>query len=353
MNEICPECGVPQYISAQHLWLNNGDIVNARLATERLNFMESEFLDPLIQEIERLLGVPIEPIVITTFQEATRVYVSSLLPKELVDMVKAGTLEARNVADGIAAVGRLAGYGSYTYVDMRMEGGELEFATYRVSKPFSVPMGAACHGADFEAILGVDQAVEYKKVGEDLYEVTCSPSPPPEDLKERLAPRQYQHQDGDLELERCATCNVPRAISEFQWKLEEGLVLNRVTGRRMAITGPNQTEPIFSELEKELGEEIPQTVIEAQRRIARAGFLPVEIMESQERLRMELAIRGLGNLRSYRADKSGLSLRLENVCLPLIVVGSIQGLYDLRYHAESRLEWELTPERTLSVELKP
>lgn len=351
MNEICPECGVPQYISSQHLWLDNGDIVNARLATERLNFMESEFLDPLIQEIEKLLGVPIEPIVITTFQEATRVYVASLLPPELVDMVKAGTLEARNVADGIAAVGKLAGYGVYTFVDISMKGGELEFCTYRVTKPFSVPMGAACHGADFEAILGVDQKVEYKKVGEDTYEVICYPSPHPEDLKERLAPRQYQHQDGGLELERCATCGVPKPIADFQWKAEEGLVVNRKTGRRMAITGPNQTEPIFSELEKELGEEIPQTVIEAQRRIARAGFLPVEILESEDRLRLELAIRGLGNLKSFQADENGLSMRLDNVCLPLIVVGSIQGLYDLRYGAESNLEWELTPERTLNVRL--
>mgnify|MGYP000480601223 CR=1 FL=1 len=351
MNEICPECGVPQYISTQHLWLNNGDIVNAAQSTERLNFLESEFMDPLIREIEKLVGVPIEPIVIITFQEATRVYVESLLPEGIKEMVHNGSLDPRTVADGIAAVGKLAGYGAYGYVDMRMEGGEMEFCTYRVTKPFSVPMGVACHGADFEAILGVDQKVRYEQKSPDTYEVTCYPSPHPEELKRRLAPRQYQHRDGDLELERCATCNVPKLLSEFQWVLEEGLVVNKATGRRMAITGPNQTEPIFQELEEELGEEIPRTVIKAQRVIAKSGFLPVEILENEEVLRMQLALRGLGNLRSLRVDEKGLAMCLENACLPLVVVGSIQGLYDLRYGVDSGLEWEITPDRELNIEL--
>src|SRR5450759_5480421 len=54
---LCPECGAHDYVSSQHLWLNNGDIVMKTGQTERLVFFESENLDPLMSGIEEVTGV--------------------------------------------------------------------------------------------------------------------------------------------------------------------------------------------------------------------------------------------------------------------------------------------------------
>ena len=43
----CSECGAPKYFTQEHLWLNNGDIVQKRDQRHRLIFLESENLDPL------------------------------------------------------------------------------------------------------------------------------------------------------------------------------------------------------------------------------------------------------------------------------------------------------------------
>jgi hypothetical protein len=60
---LCPECGAHDYVSGQHVWLNNGDIVMKTGQTERLVLFESENLDPLMSGIEEIIGVSIEHIV--------------------------------------------------------------------------------------------------------------------------------------------------------------------------------------------------------------------------------------------------------------------------------------------------
>jgi len=63
--KVCPECGVPDYITGEHLWLNNGDIVQTRDQGARLVLIEGENIDPLIRNIQEIISLPIEQIVIT------------------------------------------------------------------------------------------------------------------------------------------------------------------------------------------------------------------------------------------------------------------------------------------------
>lgn len=52
MANTCEECNAPLVFTGEHLWLNNGDIVQKRDQGHRLVFLESENLDPLIRGIE-------------------------------------------------------------------------------------------------------------------------------------------------------------------------------------------------------------------------------------------------------------------------------------------------------------
>jgi hypothetical protein len=53
--KLCPECKVPAYMTSEHSWLDNGDIVHSRDWTRRVAFIESDNIDPLLQGIERLI----------------------------------------------------------------------------------------------------------------------------------------------------------------------------------------------------------------------------------------------------------------------------------------------------------
>lgn len=67
----------------------------------------------------------------------------------------------------------------------------------------------------------------------------------------------YHSGEGDIRLKRCATCGAPSTLAKYRWDIDAGTIRSEATGRRMAIIGPAVIEPIFTELESELGEDIP------------------------------------------------------------------------------------------------
>ena len=52
---------------------------------------------------------------------------------------------------------------------------------------------------------------------------------------------------------------------------DKGLILNRSNGRRMIVIGCITREAIFAELEKEIGEDISNVIIESQRDFVKTG----------------------------------------------------------------------------------
>ncbi len=66
-----------------------------------------------------------------------------------------------------------------------------------------------------------------------------------------------------------------------------------------------------------------------------------------------LALRGLGNLRELEMKRKGMRLRLENAALPLIVIGQAQGFFEMGFDTDSTVDWQLTDDRTLELEVKP
>ena len=115
------------------------------------------------------------------------------------------------------------------------------------------------------------------------------------------------------------------------------------------MLGPAALDAIFEELERELGENIPEVVIEAQRRFVKAGFSSSQEVRSVEDFRQELALRGVGNLREFEADKSGLRVRIENPYLHLMLVGLTQGLFELAFGREGDVEWDLIEDGDLII----
>jgi len=350
---LCPECGAHDYVSGQHLWLDNGDIVMNTGQTERLVFFECENLDPLMSGIEEIIGVSIEHIVISSYRRALRMYLTSLLPDNVSELVRDRALDLKTVDDGFRDIAKLTGSGKYEFVDMRYEQDEKDFFTVNITKPYSLLMCVAGHAAAMEAVLGYDHGVTYAEAGPGAYAITAFPSEHPQELKGRMFLFPYHHQEGEIDLERCGTCGGPKALSAFKWDLDNGIIAHKITGRRMAVQGPNELEPIFNELENELGDTIPEAIVEAQRRFTKTGFYTMETVSDTDDFRTQLALRGLGNLKDLKASKKGLRMRLDNATLHLMIMGMMQGIFDSAFDTDSTVEWELSDDQQLQLEVTP
>lgn len=352
--ELCPECGVPKIATTEHLWSNNGDIVHSRAQSTRIVFLETENLDPLFRGIEQIIGLPIERMVITSSRRAYRIYLHGFVPELIREKIQRKEIDYGPYEAAFRIVAGLNGYGRYEEVSYRYEQDEDDFCKERLTEPFCIPLNVAAHIGAIESLTGADQGYRYEEVSPGVYDLTVFPSPHLEALKKRLWFEPYQHLDGDVELEKCVTCAGPKALSNFQWHQDRGIIANRITGRRMAIQGNALLEPVFLELEEELGDAIPRAVVEAQRIFTKSGFYTFDDINDEGDFRTQLALRGLGNLKELTMKKKGMHMRLDNVALPLIVIGLAQGFYEMGFSIDSTdVGWELSEDGTLEMEVKP
>jgi len=338
---ICPECGVPEPFNQGQTWLDNGDIVQRVNEEARIAFMECENLDPLFKGVVNISS------------RGTKAYMNRLFPEEVKNMLRTGQLQPEIFAETIMNYCHVIGYGRYEQVDYRYQRDEDDFSIFHIYEPFSVPAAAGAIIGVISAMVGGEHAVSYEEISPGLYQFTTRWTEYSEVLKEKMKLHAYRHKEGDVELERCSTCGCPKALCAYRWDLGMGTIKHDYTGRRMAVLGPEMLDPLFAALEAELGETIPRAVVEAQRRFVRTGFYSMDVVQAEEDLRTQLALRGLGNLRKFKIDKKGAHLRLSNACLHLMLTGLLQGHFETAFDVESVVDWELSQEGNLEVEVKP
>ena len=119
------------------------------------------------------------------------------------------------------------------------------------------------------------------------------------------------------------------------------------------MIGPATMDPLFDELEDELGSEVPGVVIEAERRFVRGGLYSISEITGVEEMRRQLALRGVGEIKELKLGRQGVHLELENSVMHLVVVGLTQGLFELAFGIEGKVEWEHSEEGRLQVTVTP
>jgi hypothetical protein len=349
----CRECGVPRQITDEHMWLNSGVTVLKSDKSLRRAFVESENLDPLFAGIELLKGLPIESLIVEIERKGTRDYYNSLIPREVKEMVRRHELPLDPLVHATFTTNRTYGLGQMDLVGLRYETDDGDYLTVTCNDPYSLPLALGDLAGACDSIAERYGKVSHKEVSPGVYEMTISASEVPIEPESKLQRKEYHLREGDAELERCSTCGGPAALSGFQWDLVRGVIRSASTGKRMAVLEPSVLDPLFEELEKELGDTIPRVVVEAQKRFSKSGFHSVDEISEEGLFRERLALRGMGNLRKYWMDPTGLNLHLDNACMHLMVVGMVQGLFELAFNTESTVEWELSEEGDLEVEVNP
>ncbi len=370
--EVCSKCGVPLMVSDGLNWENNGVISLASSPKNRMVFYESENIDQLFKEIEELIGMPIGHMVIESRCRETKRFIERAFPPEMRRAVeRMGQAEAEGglgipleekeallatikaIADSVIDISRVYGYGDQKTSDLWRSGDDYPWRSQVIRNPYSLLFIAADNLGSVEACEGVSMRVRYEETGVNTYTIEVYPGEHPIGLKERLQRKRYNFKPGDIVYERCPTCGIPLEVAYREWDLEEGIITDPDTGRRMAIFGPFAMDAILEDLESELGEAVPEMVIEAQKRCIKTAWGVDRWNRDGSTFQTMLSVRGLGNLKEFEGDRTHLTLRVENSCLHLLMVGTMQALVELAYGVDQSLyKWNLTPDGDLTVIVK-
>lgn len=354
MSEIerCAACGAPSRFVDNHLWLAGGVIVQASDREHRMVLIESDNLDPLFKGVEGIIGVPLERIIIETKRRASRQYIDRIIPPQVKEGLRKKEIGLDPLIEAVNVISFVMGYGKSSLIGYRYEADDDDYIAQRIEQPYSIPLWCGDFAGSTEAVTGRDNDVTYEQPEDDAIEVTCRPAEHPPQFQGRLDIRKPRFTESGIELERCGSCGGPALLSTLEWDTERGLITSKTTGRRMAMLGSAYLEVIFDELERELGEDIPRAVVETQRRFALGGLYSSKEAAEEGSFREQLALRGLGDLREIRLEEGTLRMTLRNAALHLLMVGLMQGYYESVTGQDSEVEWELSEEGDLELEVR-
>ncbi len=369
--ELCRKCATPLFISRELAWENDGVIHLRRAPRNRMVLFESAIIDNLFEGIEELIGLDVAHIVIESRRREVRRYIEGRFPAWLrkglmaineslgekplvrrpVGLIRdsLGKRLTRQVLD----IGRVYGYGDVRPGPLWGSGDLHPWRVNIIRKPHSVLFFAAEALASVEAFEGRDHWIEYEELERDVYEYVAYPAEHPLELKGFLSHRRYDFKPGNIAYERCPDCGVPAGVAALEWSLEDGAVHDPESGRRMAFFGPLAMDAVLYDLESELGESVAELAIEAQRRFVKSRVAGDNWRRSGASFGGMAALRGVGNIVRFEADERHLSVTIQNSCIPLLVVGMAQAVYEIAMGKESSTcEWRLEEDGDLEFTLR-
>jgi hypothetical protein len=346
---FCQGCGVPRRITKEHTWLSNGLIVERKNPEQRMLFFESENIAGLFRNIEEIIGLDIERIIMESQHRSTYDYVVHLVPPLVRKIVRHVGLP--QLTRNLLKLSGLMGQGNGSLTSLKVKGSADDHVAITIRNPWFLPSNCGLISGGLEALTGLESSASYEEIAPGEYLITTRISSHPKELEGRLQKRSYPRKEGDLELKRCESCGGPKDLESFAWKIDKGIIETKSSHRRMVLMGPGEFEPIFDELQNELGGHIPRVVMEAQRRFVTEGFYSREDIREEKDFTRHFALRGLGNLREINLTEKRLSVRLENPCLHLMMVGLFLGFYELIFGHKGKVDWEIDPDGDLIVEV--
>ncbi|MEW6553027.1 MAG: hypothetical protein AB1384_01910 [Actinomycetota bacterium] len=330
--KVCGSCGVPREFSREHDWNSDGSISQKKNPDHRVIFYETEGINLLLANISELVGIPIDRIAIEGKRKSTFNYASGMFSGMKLVIIKA--LLRRKVYETIAKRGALLGYGHYELLDFKPG----EFLEIHARNTYSRIFFSGDIAGVFNVVEGLPAEVTYEERDDGLA-IRVVPGAEVEEMAQRLERVVLPRKPGAISYQRCPECGLPLDFKDYRWDVDDGSITDKATGRRMAILGAEGVESVFRELEAELGEELPRTIVEAQRRYVVEVLGQEEVRRDPSYLTRQVALRGMGNVVEFELERGSLRVVVENALPPLLVAGMLQGIFDLLSGGSSDLAY--------------
>jgi hypothetical protein len=341
----CAECGVPRIIAKQHVWGDNGTIIQADNPGYRLVYIEVGVLERIFENVQELLGMNIDRMIIEGKRKAALDYLLRMLAGFKGFIVR--HLARRQAYEMIATLGTALGYGRFEVLGFK-HGKEVRVFGKNI---YSIPLMYGDLKATFNAVEGISAKLDFEPE-RDGYLITLQPGEEAIELVSRIEHKKAPQKPGDLRFERCPRCGVPLDIGRLSWDEKEGTISDTIYHRRIAIIDPEGIESVFRELESELGEDISQTIIDAQRLYALHAKKNGTAQSDAQDIVMELALMGMGNIVKYDTRDNVMEAVVENSPLPLLVLGTLQGIFDYSMGRESSCEYRREDDGTILAKIE-
>ena len=344
---ICSICGFPKKFARFFDWRSDGTIVSTDRSktSSKITFLEVDEIDGIFNDLSDTIGIPVDRFLIQAQKGLGKALYASLPVRHVQKIPNNRFLRPQFLARMMVRLiaPDIAGLGDGRLSLDRYRAGEVLVLRFKNScvKPLLVG-GAAGMYESIEEMPGSRATYAVEENG-DLV-VTLEHSETAE-KEERLYLEEIPPGEGKVTYRRCSDCGVPLlASSSFEWRLKEGVIINRLTGRREVVIAVQSVNAILRELERELGEEIPSILRDHQKRYTAKRLRDADTSDAdafwEERF-MEMAVRGLGYPRDFTRTGSSIKVHINDAYNQDLYAAKLAGAFEVLNGTTSAIHWQI------------
>lgn len=339
------KCGAPLWFSRALKWNDNGTISQPFQRKSRVVIVESDIFNEVFSRIEEKMGVPIGHLVFEAQRNAAREVIDTLLGRPPLTLLRKGSLKHLVVRYFCS----LAWATGQAYVEpLKYKPGA--FGEALIRNPYNRELMAAIILGAFESLERRPFVHSWKKMGMDSV-IRVEPSNAKSEVSERMHVQLPPFTANGHPISKCPICGFPSELLYLEWRPSEGRIIDKRRGTRMTFLDGYTPEVVFRELEKELGEDIRQLIVQAQkettlrhmRDLCLSGCsagTEAERTACYHRALQPLPLWGQGYARELRHEVGYLEVLVDNPYSNPLLAGHIAAVFEAVEGKEAEVEWE-------------
>ncbi|MHB8894981.1 MAG: hypothetical protein ACYC99_07380 [Candidatus Geothermincolia bacterium] len=359
----CRECGFPRLVSFFIRWGDNGTMNQLMRRDFRVVILHFGFLDNLFSNIEAKLGISIEHIAFEAQKNASKATFAAFTDKfpGAYFFIKPAFMKRIGV-EQFNKVGVMTGQchsETLEYIPGK-------YGIARIRNPFNFRLMAANVVGAFETLERRPFKHTWEEESPDTYIIRVEPTGERAEIAERMALDYTRMLPGQLVHNRCPRCKVPRALSShMKWMENDGIILDTRTGSRVIMLDGYMVAAVFREMVNELGDEVNDLLVDAQREwtvdhVGQLGLMESNGVASEQELESayreylaNMPLYGMGNPVSFEAEGGNIRIKVENPYEVHIIAGTLQGLREALEKNKSFVRWSELGRGTVEYTVGP
>lgn len=342
----CRQCGFPRKFARYFDWRTDGTIISTDRSktTMQITFLEAGELEDISAHLSRTIGLPVDQFMLEAQKNVGKAIYASLPVIHMKRVPNNRFMRPQWLAKTLVKLmaADIAGLGDGRIsLDCYRAGSTL---VIRFKNPCVVPLLVGSAQGIYESTEDMPSSnVEYgiEQGGDLVVRLTHATERP--ESEARLYLESVEPGSGPLALDRCGVCAVPWPASRtFEWVMGDGIIRNRLTGRREVIVSVQSVNAILRELEGELGEDVVEVLYDAQLTRALkglAGDVPADRDGYWKQQLEELALHGLGYPLELERTDDSVTVEIGNAYNQVLYAAKLAAVLEKSTGKPSSITW--------------
>lgn len=328
----------------------------------RMVFLSASMYDDIVDNLNLEVGVPIWHLVYESYRNVGRMSLETMFEENsLLNRLRKYKWMRQIVGLFFNELATVMGY-CLSRTGERLS--DTSHTAY-IKNPFNLYCVAGSVVSALEALRGIPYDCTWEELCLNEYMITVNVIGKRPEICERLIDEPPTVAEGAVSLERCRSCGMPlRAAELFEWKKDEGKMINRKSDDRWCAFVSTTLPPIIRELARELGDNIYDSLITSQCKwtishLDRLGVIDADSILDNEKAEEaflkyldDFPVFGYGNPTVIDEEDGSCSITIENPFFIEMIAGILLGLYRGLIAAEAEIKWKTLDENKVTYTLK-